>query len=661
MNLVFAPQPSEIVAAGFVALPDTSSLFSHPFAPGLLFKRVFSLAEAMACGGVSVSTPTITMGYVGSSMYMAYHNDLFGQATVVTEDITLQVGRRETSFGSFKAFDAAFCAQKYVSRDVVTGGFAMGIITRAHDGVFCLATAGTTVVSSQTTNGVGGLIFTSNYHNGGTFVYSPGGRSVPTAAIKGCSGFISFGMSVPSSQFFSSRMDGFLTAIPDDLKSRYSDAYVQTVASLPNSSKVGSQVKFFLGNDGWGTQSLFQSVSTRHEADYPQTITGVYKENAQNSPTSGTFTCIAPVNTVVDSSLLPIMEMSYTMGKFGTGANPLRSGSLVDVLLVQKATCKLDGGQVVPTSAVFPAMFLLSKPGTGTLVGEIDFSKQFADEMLHYEVTSLPTETTLTGTTNAETRSLVTAGEGKLKTTEEQRSKMRLSMGLDVRRVDIFLEKVNAAVRGNIGPEWSDDAATGPTPAAPVAAGDVSGAINVPNIGASTLSGSAALAYATAASKADSECFVNVMRGVVKPMFDTMVGTGVWRDLRDDGTLFAGTYRDYDYVLAHPQEGLPTTGHLTPPAAVAPNETALVLIGDYELINGVSGGNPGVGGWWGSTDGHPHKNVRILTFVKGVDMVSYTIFKAGSDVSKRVKFFNNVDCSAVKKGKQEALAALAAV
>lgn len=251
-----------LTGAGFVPIAQTVSLYTHQRYPGFLFKKVATLEQALACGGVFLQSTRKNLIYLGLDMERAYHAGKLGQHGVPSKYTRLPAEQiraanryknnayptEEITFHAsfFKLYDEVWTAD--------TGDFSfVGIVTRVDEG-FVLdyrdanvnPTINVAYVRDPITVPYGELTGGNVVGSAGRYVYPSGSDSV-SVRTKGCSGYISNNIPVDAVAFLKSARAGFIAAMDaeQEVRDAYDQAYGEYVDAFPSDSLVHDAISWY--------------------------------------------------------------------------------------------------------------------------------------------------------------------------------------------------------------------------------------------------------------------------------------------------------------------------------------------------------------------------------------------------------------------------------
>lgn len=478
---------SELLKAGFVQHASLNNLFTHQAVPGLLFRRVNNLAEAVSSGGVVCVSATTMIGYVGRTMWRALDGDRLGmlrlpktlRGVVAGNRVpTPSDGRPKYHYDTYVGVDTWRYEQ--VIDPTHAGSFLMGIATRASDGQFAALRNATS--SDILTCSVGFPAIKPTNANipglGPEIVLAVSGgaessRNNVASVARG--GFISMADDLPLREMLEMARVPLLETVDDKVRPYYASAYpVALDAVAPVGKKVEQQgPTLFLWSDGtWRVSAeyvsrVFTSVGNVGPHDgRVWMISGppnVGVTGAASPVTSCAFVCTPHALISGDTpSDLPAVDFQIAPtdapDKFwrvkATGVQ------IVDLTGVVQKTTKLTDKQLsVPTSAVVPRMLMMSRPApaaelTDEVLDLLTYRKNVLARLMPLQANGLAVPTLNAAPTSAQLPTAMLEYEDALSKVDlRNEATLEASKWADqfVAGVLQFDHKLNELVRENIG------------------------------------------------------------------------------------------------------------------------------------------------------------------------------------------------------------------
>lgn len=423
MTIRYNPRPIEALGSGFVPIPETLSLFSHSKIPGLLFKRVRTLEQAMSCGGfvvVDKSTKAL-VGWIGRSMWAAYYRSgadseraTFGKIRTSSQVKLVGTGPILAHSNNTRSYqDAVYVNNTFVDKTIVDVGqtdvFMLGIVTKATDGHFAYSGNPTTLLMDERyfpITGEEGIEGTVNEETAGDVDGDTSrrwitGLDTPTGCMRMANrvGFISIDGELPRKPYFASAKPAMMADVDEDVREIYSEAFDEELAETPVDATIPIQTSLHLWPDGtWAAlPHIVQVARDRTALSGPTLVQGPRKNGPLVPGTPFRIGQYMPANVQLNGdgpTDAPVLEHRYH-----TNSGDIDNARMYEVRLsadaqafdafaVPFATVKLSTVQPnIPARAVFPGLLIISKPTTGTPVGQFDFNLQKAamvDGFTHY-------------------------------------------------------------------------------------------------------------------------------------------------------------------------------------------------------------------------------------------------------------------------------------
>lgn len=476
----FSPSNVQLLTAGYVAIPATMSLFSHPDWPGFIFKKVTTLNKAIAAGGIMITNASYHVGYIGRSALNAYNRDLFGKIKKPTTTRAILCGRAIDRWnnGSVYQHDIVVTYGSFGYHDIIaendTTAVAVAIVTKARDGhVFSRRTGAAVafLAPGSAENGLplvpGGDANVPNYP--GISIYGHAltvGYGVSFALPDKC-GFIGFSTLVPVREWFAPSKQRMLDVVDEDVKEYYSIAFDEQLNATTSSEPYDVRLAVHLQADGkWGGQYA-TTINGPQSANYSGSICCRYgpSGNGTAAPaTSHTWSAFFPMNERIASvpyDDLPLLEMRPTTtaanGAGISAAFTLKSPAAVsaqNIVSFDASLLKLSNTQpAITPGSIIPAWFPRSAPATTLTAGlTVDLLAQQYVEYVNMNVISVGDIAMSTDiSVPATVLTNITKKETELTARRDTLEKLRPSMSRNAAAVDLFVSEVDKRVKDMIG------------------------------------------------------------------------------------------------------------------------------------------------------------------------------------------------------------------
>lgn len=466
MAFTYNPSAAELTAAGYTKLIDKVSLYSHSAFPGLLFKVVSTVEQALACGGIAASSPTRTVAYIGRAARAVYDKSQLG-ILYLPSGMGYTKGGRTILYGAVNLTmnSVVYAVNAYAPIVFLDTAFVMGVVTKARDGLLYNVASG--VVPTVNFNPA----FPSTSSAGQNSSHSnrlmtPVANSQPVlVTMSSRGGFLRYAPAVTLKEYVAKGRTAILATIPQDVLETYTIAFDEQAALLTADQIVNDPITIYLGTNGkWRNVGNFgpainATSSTNNYGQYSML-------NGTASPiNSAPWTVNVPVClvcTMLDWTMtvpLPVAEYSLLMG---SGQNPslqLTSSRAVDsstnsftASAVTQLKCKLTDEQVdVPTSGVLSSMLLLSGPATvpGVDVLDLTLARDMTFEALDL-VSKQADDVPAAGTTAGQVAANATLMSGSFSKSQLAREFSRQYVNQNAREIDTFISLVDESAKSKL-------------------------------------------------------------------------------------------------------------------------------------------------------------------------------------------------------------------
>lgn len=463
MAFSYNPSPAELTAAGYTKLDGKVSLYSHSAFPGVLFKVVSTIEQALACGGIAASSPQRTVAYIGRAARAVYDRAQLG-LLYLPSGMGVTKGGRAIPYGATNLTlnSVVYAVNAYAPIVFLDTAFVMGVLTKARDGLLYNVASGAvpTVTFNPAFPSTNAVPENSSHANR---LMTPTANSQPvlvTLSAKG--GFMRFAAPITLKEYVARGRDAILATIPQTVLETYTEAFDEQAALLTPDRIVHDQVTIYLGTSGkWRNVGNFGPHTGATSSTYNYGQWGMLNGTASpinSAPWTGNVpVCLAcAMLDWVMTVPLPVAE--YTL-LLGSGQNPsltLTAARGADdatnsftATSVAQLKCKLTETQTeAPTSGVLSGMLILSAPSLvpGSDVLDLTAARNLTFEALDLTskaIDNIPAE----GMTEAQVQANATLMGGSFTKSQAARTFARQYVNQNAREIDTFIAAVDDSAK----------------------------------------------------------------------------------------------------------------------------------------------------------------------------------------------------------------------